>query len=56
MNRGQPWTGAGSLSEDRHGRDIPFLDSYAKERWEVSKHYNIIPFFYKQDLYMFHAE
>ena len=25
--------------EDKHGRDIPFLENYAKERWESVLYY-----------------
>lgn len=35
-HRGSPWTGSGALGEDRHGKDIAFLDQYSMERWEVS--------------------
>ena len=34
---GRPWTGAGALTTDKHGKDMAFLDTYAKERWEVGE-------------------
>lgn len=35
--RGSPWTGGGgTLPVDKYAKDIPFLDKYATERWEVS--------------------
>ena len=34
--RGNPWIGSGDQPEkDKHARDIPFLDKYSMERWEV---------------------
>jgi hypothetical protein len=33
--RGNPWTGAEQLPPDKHSKDIPFLEKYALERWEV---------------------
>ena len=34
--RGSPWIGSGDQPErDKHARDIPFLDKYSMERWEV---------------------
>lgn len=34
--RGNPWTSGGEqLAPDKHSKDIPFLDKYALERWEV---------------------
>lgn len=34
-NRGLAWTGTGPLTQDKHSRDISFLNQYALERWEV---------------------
>ena len=33
--RGTPWAVAGHLGDDKHARDITFLDSYADTQWEV---------------------
>lgn len=34
--RGNPWIGSSDQPErDKHARDIPFLDKYSMERWEV---------------------
>lgn len=41
LGGGQPWTGAGALTQDKHSKDIVFLDSYAKERWECVLHYMV---------------
>ena len=41
--RGNPWIGSGEQPErDKHARDIPFLDNYSMERWEVSVHMHLI--------------
>ena len=33
--RGSPWANPGHHGEDKHARDIPFLDEYADRQWEV---------------------
>ena len=41
--RGNPWIGSGEQPErDKHARDIPFLDNYSMERWEVGVHMHLI--------------
>lgn len=35
--RGSPWAVVGHKGEDKHSRDVNFLDSYADERWEVCR-------------------
>ena len=40
---GKPWIGSGQLTTDKHARDVPFLNTYAKERWEVRCVYYIVP-------------
>ena len=41
--RGNPWIGSGEQPErDKHARDIPFLDNYSMERWEVGVHMDLI--------------
>lgn len=30
-----PWAQVGHTGEDKHARDVPFLDSYADKQWEV---------------------
>ena len=30
-----PWAQVGHTGEDKHARDVPFLDSYANKQWEV---------------------
>lgn len=29
------WIGGGAVPPDKHKKDVPFLDKYAMERWEV---------------------
>lgn len=33
--RGQPWAVVGHTGEDKHARDMEFLDDYANKQWEV---------------------
>ena len=41
--RGNPWIGSGEQPErDKHARDIPFLDNYSMERWEVGVYMHLI--------------
>ena len=36
FHSGNPWIGSVDQPEhDKHARDIPFLDKYSLERWEV---------------------
>ena len=35
MSRGSPWANPGHHGEDKHARDVPFLDEYADRQWEV---------------------
>ncbi|XP_071948018.1 general transcription factor IIH subunit 4-like [Antedon mediterranea] len=39
LGGGQSWSSADNLGSDKHSRDIEFLDSYAKERWECILHF-----------------
>ena len=36
---GKPQPDTSKYGEDKHGRDIPFLENYAKERWESVLYY-----------------
>ena len=36
---GKPQPDTSKYGEDKHGRDIPFLEKYAKERWESLLYY-----------------
>ena len=38
---GSPWLGTGPLAPDKHGKEISFLDSYARERWECVLHFMV---------------
>ncbi|OQR66492.1 general transcription factor IIH subunit 4-like [Tropilaelaps mercedesae] len=38
---GDPWLVYGMLDKDKHGRDVKFLDQYAKERWDCVLHYMV---------------
>ena len=33
--RGTPWVVPGHVGEDKHTRDMEFLESYADKQWEV---------------------
>ena len=33
---GQAWAVAGHHGDDKHSRDIPYLNDYADRKWEVS--------------------
>ena len=39
--RGIPWAQVGHTGEDKHARDVPFLDSYASKRWEVKRRFHV---------------
>ena len=44
--RGTPWVGNKDLTVDKYAKDIPFLDKYALERWEVRVYVLIIVLFH----------
>ena len=50
---GKPWIGSGQLTTDKHARDVPFLNTYAKERWEVCCVYYIVPLQLHPVMYLF---
>jgi transcription initiation factor TFIIH subunit 4 len=39
--RGKPWSMSSQMETDSKPRDIPYLDSYAMERWECVLHYMV---------------
>lgn len=41
LGGGAPWTMSNLLETDSKPRDVPFLDSYALERWECVLHYMV---------------
>ncbi|XP_067137640.1 general transcription factor IIH subunit 4 [Centruroides vittatus] len=41
LGGGQPWSVCTTLEEDKHARDIAFLDTYAMERWESVLHFMV---------------
>ena len=36
LTSGTPWAVPGHVGEDKHTRDMEFLESYADKQWEVS--------------------
>ncbi|XP_049788283.1 general transcription factor IIH subunit 4 [Schistocerca cancellata] len=41
LGGGRPWSMSSTLEADSKPRDIPYLDSYANERWECVLHYMV---------------
>ncbi|PSN55058.1 General transcription factor IIH subunit 4 [Blattella germanica] len=41
LGGGKPWSMSGQLESDSKPRDVPYLDSYAIERWECVLHYMV---------------
>ncbi|XP_067661083.1 general transcription factor IIH subunit 4-like [Haliotis asinina] len=41
LGGGDAWTGGGPLPQDKHAKDISFLDKYALERWECVLHFMV---------------
>ncbi|XP_064649377.1 general transcription factor IIH subunit 4-like isoform X2 [Lineus longissimus] len=41
LGGGSAWVGTGNLAPDKHGKDVEFLDSYCKERWECVLHFMV---------------
>ncbi|XP_033122552.1 general transcription factor IIH subunit 4-like [Anneissia japonica] len=39
LGGGKSWSSTEQLGSDKHAKDIQFLDSYAKERWECILHF-----------------
>ncbi|ELT91478.1 hypothetical protein CAPTEDRAFT_18660 [Capitella teleta] len=39
LGGGSPWAGSGALGDDKHSKDVAFLEQYSMERWECVLHY-----------------